>query len=404
MDFILNKLKGDKAIWAVVAILALFSILAVYTSTKTLAYKYAGGNTEIYALRHTFYLIIGMVLMYIAHLADYNYYSKIAQILLYFCIPLLLITGIFGRDGRWIDIPFINLSFQPSELAKIALIMYLARVITLKQKTIRSLKEGFFPVFGPVVLVCALIVPFDLSTAVLIFITSLIMMFVGRVPFRYVLGVIGATIVAATMTISLLFVLPDETLKKGRLGTWHSRISTFKSAMATPYYEKDITKQATQARIAIVNGYPLGEGPGKSRQKNFLPEAYSDYIYAIIIEEYGIIGMMTIVFLYLFFLYRCILIFVKSPGDFGALLAVSLAISIVTQAMMNMMVNVGLLPVTGVTLPLISRGGTSIMITSLAIGVILSVDHYSSIKKKKSKKPNTTNPTSLVNPFKLGKL
>ncbi len=407
MDSILSKLKGDKAIWIVVAILAMISIVAVYTSTKALAFKYTGGSTEIFALRHAFYLIIGFGLMYIAHLTDYNYYSKIAQIVLIACIPILILTGIFGRDGRWIDFPFINLSFQPSELAKVALIMYLARMITLKQKTIKSFKDGFFPIFGPVFLICLLIFPSDLSTATLIFITSLIMMFIGRVHFKHILSLITLTIVTATITISVLFSLPDETLQTARLLTWKHRLIQYAEDWTTHYADMDVSKQTTQARIAIATGYPTGLGPGKSRQKNFLPEAYADYIYSIIIEEYGFFGVFGILFLYLFFLYRSILIFERSAGTFGALLAISLAISIVTQAMMNMMVNVGLLPVTGVTLPLVSRGGTSIVMTCIAIGVILSVDHYSSLKKGRKKKTKAlpAKPiTKRTNPFKLGKI
>jgi len=409
MDSIFSKLKGDKTIWIVVAILAMISVVAVYTSTKALAFKYTGGNTEIYALRHAFFLIIGLGLMYIAHLADYNYYSKIAQILLIACIPILLLTGILGRDGRWIDFPFINLSFQPSELAKLALIMYLARMLTLKQKTIKSFKDGFFPVFGPVFLVCFLIFPSDLSTAVLIFITCLIMMFIGRVHFKHILSLITLTVVTAALTISTLFSLSDDALKTARLETWKHRLTLFWDDWTTSYYDMDITKHATQARIAIANGSLTGLGPGKSRQKNFLPEAYADYIYSIIVEEYGVFGVFGILFLYLFFLYRCVLIFERSAGTFGALLAISLAISIVTQAMMNMMVNVGLLPVTGVTLPLVSRGGTSIIMTCISIGVILSVDHYSSLKKKGRKKKTKALPTPAKtstrgNPIKLGKI
>lgn len=308
--------------------------------------------------------------MYLAHLINFNYYSRIAQLMLYISIPLLLITLAFGTDihdaRRWLTVPIIDISFQTSDLAKLALIMYVARILSRKQHIIDDFDQGFLPVIIPVLLVCVLIMPADLSSALLLFFTCLIVMFIGRVRLKHM----GLAIWMGITVFMLVIAISSFTSYEGRLGTWKNRIANFMDDSEGESY------QVVQSKIAIANGGLVRLAPGKSVQRNFLPHPYSDFIYAIIIEEYGLLGGLMVMVLYLWLLQRAIRIFVKSPGAFGALLAVGLAISLVIQAMMNMAVTVNLLPVTGLTLPLVSMGGTSLLFTSVSIGIILSVSRY----------------------------
>lgn len=366
MQLLLKRLHGDKIMWMIVLALSVFSLLAVYSSTGTLAYKYQSGNTEYYLFKHFFILALGLALMYLAHLVDYRYYSKMAQLLLIVSVPLLVITYLTGTElnqaKRWITLPVINLSFQTSDLAKVALIMFLARILSRKQANIKDFKEAFLPIILPVLLVCGLIAPADLSTAVILFITCVFVMFIGRVNITHIMAMIGLAMMVLTIMVMIIMVSPSQ----GRLETWKSRIESFVDGDKVPY-------QVQQAKIAIAKGGLVGKGPGNSNQRNFLPHPYSDFIYAIIIEEYGLIGGGVIVFLYLWFLFRSIRIVARSPKAFGALLAVGLSLSIVFQAMINMAVAVNLMPVTGLTLPLVSMGGTSLFFTSISVGIILSV-------------------------------
>ena len=368
MQSFLSKIKGDKVIWAVVFLLSLVSFLAVYSSTGTLAYKYHGGNTEYYMLKHAIILLFGLLLMYFAHLLKYTYYSRIFQIALYIAVPLLLITLIFGLNlneaKRVLPLPF-NLTFQTSDLAKVTLIIYLARMLTKKQEQIKDFKSAFVPLMLPVLIVTGLIFPANFSTAALLFVTSLVLIFIGRVKVRYIMGMIGIGLVALSIAIAILYVLPAE--KQGRLGTWKNRITNFIDGEGEENY------QVEQAKIAIATGGVIGKMPGNSTQRNFLPHPYSDFIFAIIVEEYGAIGGAFVVLLYLILFFRAVKIVTRIPGTFGAFLSIGVAFSLVFQAMINMGVAVNLLPVTGQPLPLISMGGTSIWFTSLAIGIILSV-------------------------------
>ena len=370
MNSIIKRLEGDRIIWLVVVVLSLFSLLAVYSSTGTLAYKYQSGNTEYYILKHFTLMMFGLFMMYMAHLVPYRYYARVAQLLLFASIPLLIYTLVFGTNlndaNRWITLPIINLSFQTSDLAKIALIMFLARVLSLKQDNIKSFKEAFLPLILPVFIICALIVPANLSTALILFVTSLVLLFIGRVNFLHIFGLIGISGIGLALFIFMLFHLPEKAML-GRMPTWKSRIESFTKHDDAHNY------QAQQAKIAIAKGGIIGKGPGQSSQRNFLPHPYSDFIFAIIIEEYGLVGGGLILFLYLLLLYRVIRIVVGSPKAFGALLAVGLGTSLVLQAMINMAVAVNLLPVTGQPLPFVSMGGTSLFFTSFAVGIILSV-------------------------------
>ncbi len=372
MERLLKKLEGDKWIWSIVVALSLLSLLAVYSSTGTLAYKYQSGNTEYYLFKHTMLLVLGLFLMYVAHLIPYRYYAKVAQVALYLSIPLLAYTLLFGSDindaKRWITLPIINFSFQTSDLAKLALIMFLARTLTVKQANIKDFGSAFVPLILPVFIVCALILPANLSTAAVLFATCVIVMFIGRVSWKHIFGLIGLSLISGALFVTLLFALPQETLEKiGRAETWKSRLE----AQFTD--NQEVSYQVQQSNIAIAKGGIIGQGPGKSMQRNFLPHPYSDFIYAIIIEEYGLIGGAFVLFLYLAFLYRCIKIVAKSPKAFGAFLAVGLGLSLVFQAIIHMAVSVNLLPVTGLTLPFVSMGGTSMFFTSIAVGIILSV-------------------------------
>ncbi len=352
-----------------VIILSIFSIIAVYSSTSTLAYKYRSGNTEYYLFKHFGILILGLVLMYLAHLVRYSYYSRISQILLIICIPLLLYTLLFGTTvneaSRWYTLPGINISFQPSDLAKLALIMFLARQLTKKQDDIKDFKVGFLPVTIPVLIVCGLIFWANFSTAAILFVTSLVLMFIGRVRMKYIFAMIGLGCV-----ILIIFYLGGQKLHHaGRVETWSHRIESFVnggSSEAARY-------QPEQAMIAIANGGIVGVMPGNGTQKNFLPQAYSDYIYAIIIEEFGLVGGFIVLLMYMILLYRAVRIVIRCPRHFGAFLAIGLAFSLVFQAFINMAVAVHILPVTGQTLPLVSMGGTSLWFTSIAIGIIISV-------------------------------
>lgn len=369
MGRILRNIKGDKVIWTVVFLLTIISFLAVYSSTGTLAWKFKDGNTEYYMLKHAVILFFGLLLMYFAHMVKYTYYSRIFQIALYIAVPLLFITLIFGLNineaKRVLQLPF-DLTFQTSDLAKITLIIYLARMLTKKQENIKSFKEAFVPLMVPVLIVCGLIFPANFSTAAILFTTSMVLIFIGRVKLTYFFGMIGIGVVALAMALSILYFMPIE--KQGRFGTWKSRITTFIDGS-----ESTNNYQVEQAKIAIASGYPLGKGPGNSTQRNFLPHPYSDFIFAIIVEEYGFAGGFITIMLYLILFYRAIRIVTKAPGTFGSFLTIGVSFSLVFQAMINMGVAVNILPVTGQPLPLISMGGTSIWFTSLAIGIILSV-------------------------------
>jgi cell division protein FtsW len=371
IQIVQNNTKGDKIIWLVVIILSVFSILAVYSSTGTLAYKNQEGNTEYYMFKHLIIVLFGFLLMYLAHLVKYTYFSKIFQIALWIAIPLLFLTLIVGVNlneaKRVLPLPF-GLTFQTSDLAKLTLIMYLARELTKRQEVIKDFKSAFIPIIIPVLIVCALILPANFSTAAILFSTSLVLMFIGRVNIRHILAMIGLGIIAMTFLLMMVKVSPALMHKVfPRAETWMSRIENFGEVESEDDY------QVEQAKIAIAGGGLFGKMPGNSEQRNFLPHPYSDFIYAIIIEEYGLIGGVLVMVLYLILLYRAIKIVSKIPRNFGAFLTIGVAFSLVFQAMINMGVAVHLLPVTGQTLPFVSMGGTSIWFTSISIGIILSV-------------------------------
>jgi len=385
----LKKIKGDRVIWAVVILLSIISFLAVYSSTGTLAYKYHGGNTQYYMFKHGLILAAGLALMYFAHIVKYTYYSRIFQIALYIAVPLLLLTLLFGVDindaKRVLPLPF-GLTFQTSDLAKITLIVYLARMLSKKQDEIHDFKSAFVPLMLPVIIVTGLIFFDNLSTAALLFTTSIVLIFIGRVKLTYIFAMLGIGLFFLIIGLTVLYTLPDG--QQGRLGTWKKRVTDYVDGNSNNNY------QAEHAKIAIATGGVVGKMPGNSTQRNFLPHPYSDFIYAIIVEEYGLIGGISIVLLYLILLFRAVKIVTKSPGTFGSFLTIGVAFSLVFQAMINMGVAVGLLPVTGQPLPLVSMGGTSIWFTSLSIGIILSVSK--DITKKEDEVSNQVEELSLT--------
>jgi cell division protein FtsW len=380
MAGIFKNIKGDKVIWIVVILLSIFSLLAVYSSTGTLAYKKQHGNTEYYMMKHLLILGFGFGLMYLTHLIKYTYFSRISLIGLILTFPLLGLTLVSGTNlneaSRWLTVPIINLTFQSSDMAKLFLIMYLARILSKKQELVENFRRGFLPVIVPVILVTVFILPANFSTAAILFVTSLILMFIGRMSLKYIFSLIGLGLVSVVFIFAVALVFP-HLFPRGE--TWVRRVDHF---IHKDKASADATYQVDQAKIAIVTGGLLGKSPGKSTQRNFLPHPYSDFIFAIIIEEYGFIGGSFVMLLYLILFFRVIRIAGKCQGNFGALLSVGIGFSLVFQAMINMAVAVNLFPVTGQTLPLVSMGGTSIWFTSIAIGIILSVSRMTEIDTK----------------------
>jgi cell division protein FtsW len=363
-----GAIKGDKIIWAIIFILFIFSVLAVFSSTGSLAYmSEAGGNTSSYIIKHIVFLLIGVGIIYFIHKVPYLFFSKIAKYLLYISIGLLVITLLFGvtknSATRWLTVPGLGIGFQTSDLAKISLILYMARLLSKNQETQLQRKEVFQPLMIISAIVCGLILPANFSTAGLLFGTSLILMYIGRVHTQYLLRTVGGLFGVVVILLLLGTVVPNV----GRLSTWSNRVKNFVKGEGGDNY------QAEQSKIAIATGGFLGKGPGNSTQRNFLPHPYSDFIFAIIIEEYGIFGALIVMSLYLWLLFRAGVIVKNSTGTFAAFLVIGLTLLLVFQALINMMVAVNLIPVTGQTLPFLSMGGTSIMFSSLALGIILSV-------------------------------
>ena len=370
MSRVLGNIRGDKVIWAVVILLSIFSLLAVYSSTGTLAYKYQSGNTEYYMLKHLIILLFGLLIMYFTHLVKFTYFSRIFQIALYIAIPLLVLTLFVGLDlneaKRVLPLPF-QLTFQTSDLAKLTLIMYLARLLSKKQDQIKDFKSAFVPLMIPILIVCGLILPANFSTAAMLFATSLVLMFIGRVNMKYIASLIGIGVVSFVLLLVIANAYPEFL---PRANTWKARIVSFTDK---DNVDSDKNYQVEQAKIAIASGGIIGKFPGNSTQRNFLPHPYSDFIFAIFLEEYGLIGGTFLVLLYLILFFRVVRIVTKIPRNFGAFMAVGVGFSLVFQAMINMAVAVNLIPVTGQPLPLVSMGGTSIWFTSIALGIILSV-------------------------------
>ncbi|MCF8327215.1 MAG: FtsW/RodA/SpoVE family cell cycle protein, partial [Bacteroidales bacterium] len=332
--------KGDRILWIIAVLLAVFSLLAVYSSTGILAYNHHAGNTEYFLIRQLIIIILGFGIMYVAHLVPYRYYSRISQLLLYIAIPLLLITLVSGttinQASRWLTLPGTGITFQTSDFAKLVLVMFVARKLAKGQDNIQDWKNGFRPIIIPVLLVTLLILPANFSTAAVIFTTAVVIMFIGRVNLKYIGLMIGSGVLLLLILLLIANVKPEVL---PRMETWTARIESFSDDSQENY-------QVKQSKIAIATGGLLGKMPGKSIQRNYLPHPYSDFIFAIIVEEYGVLGGGFVVLLYLILLFRGIKLANKAPGTFGAFLAIGLSFSLVFQAMINMGVAVNLLPVT----------------------------------------------------------
>lgn len=354
-------------IWLVIIILLVISLLSVYSSTGSLAYQYQGGDTVFYLMRQLRFILLGLVIIFFVHLIPYQIFSRLSVVALWVAFPLLILTLVAGQNindaTRWLQIPGTSFTIQTSDFAKIALVMYLAKILSVNQNNISDFKGVFGKISLAIAGICVLILPANFSTAALVFLTAFTLMFVARIPIKYL-----ALIVFSGIFAFAVFIGGAELLgKEGRTSTWKNRIETFASGEGDSY-------QADQAKVAIVQGGLFGKGPGNSTQRNLVPHPYSDFIYAIIIEEYGsVIGGILVLALYLWLLYRTGLIIRRSKSTYGAFLAFGLAFGLVLQAFVNMAVAVGLVPVTGQTLPLVSMGGSSIIFTSMAAGMILSV-------------------------------
>ena len=364
-----TELKGDRVIWVLISLMTLVSLLGVYSSTGSLSHKEQGGNTEYYLVKQGFIVLFGFFIMYVLHRLHYLRFHRIAPFLFIVAIPLLIFTLAFGVDinsaRRWIEIPFLGFTFQSSDFARLALILYLARTISSKQSNIKDFKSAFLPLILPVIIICFLIAPADLSTALLLFSSCRAMMFVGRVAVKYILMLVLLAIIAFSILILLGHFFPDMV----RLATWIERIREFTT-------DSDGGFQVQQSKVAIANGGFFGMGPGQSIQRNFLPSSYADFIYAILVEEYGLLGGLFVISLYMGFFFRITRLVTKSTKAFGAMVVTGLGFSFVFQAFINIAVATHLVPVTGVTLPMISLGGTSIIMNCISLGIILSVSKF----------------------------
>ena len=366
----LLKVKGDKVIWMVVAFLTLISLLAVYSASESVANRSYHGNNAFVLLRHAVMLILGLAAMFGASLVNYKKYSRLLLLLFWIAIPLLVYTLFFGKNLNHAQrvIGIAGVTFQTSDLAKIALIGFLARVLTLYHDSLDNFKELAIRVMLPIVVIVGLIFPENFSTAAMLFLTCLVMMFLSKVKMKFIFEFVGIIVAAGAIFMLVSFAFA----KDNRSATWVKRVERFVGS-SDDAADDDANFQVMQSKIAIAGGGIIGKSPGKSTQRNVLPHPYSDFIYAIIIEEYGLIGGLVVVVLYLILLHRATRIMIRAPQSFGALLAMGLAFSLVMQALVNMGVAVGLFPVTGQPLPFVSMGGTSLMFTGLSIGIIISV-------------------------------
>lgn len=354
-----RNLQGDKFIWMVVVVLASISVLVVYSATGTIAYKNQQGHSH-YLFKHSILVFTSLIAIWVTHRIDYRYYSRLSRIALLLSVPLLLLSWQFGpkinEASRWITIPIINQSFQPSDLAKLALLASLASMLARRQRSIDDFKDAIMPILFWVGIICGLIGLTDISSALLLFLTCLILMFIGRVPVNYLALLIAVGVISITAALYM-----------------GQRSGTFKSRINAKYNSEEIPFQAQQSYIAIATGGIAGVGAGNSVQRNFLPNPYSDFIYSIIIEEYGLLGGLVVLVLYLVLLYRGMMVMANSKRPFGGILSAGLTFSIVIQALINMSVSVGLVPITGMPMPLLSMGGTSLLFTGVALGIVLSI-------------------------------
>lgn len=393
MQNVFQHIKGDRLIWAIITLLAIFSFLPVYSAASNLAYTSAVGSTFSFFLKHFMHLFLGFAIMYGIHKIPYRYFKGLSIVMIPVVIGLLILTLLQGKtiDGanasRWIQIPVVGMSFQTSTLAAVVLMVYVARYLSKISEQTITFKQSILPLWLPVFVILALILPANFSTTAIIFSMILILTFIGGYPLKYLLGILGVAVVALSMFVLTAKAFP--TLMPNRVDTWINRIQNFSNPEPS---EADY--QIEKAKIAIATGGIQGVGPGKSVQKNFLPQSSSDFIFAIIVEEYGLLGGVFLLIMYSWLLFRIVIVSQKADTVFGKLLVLGVGFPIIFQALVNMAVAVELFPVTGQTLPLISSGGTSIWMTCLALGIILSV----SAKRQEIKQEvvNEENPLEIL--------
>ncbi len=396
MSNFFSKIRGDKAIWALTGLLAVFSFLPVYSASSNLAYLYGDGSTFPYLMNHFIYLFLGFVIMFFVHKVPYQYFRGLSVLGIPLLIVLLIYTISQGTtiDGanasRWINIPFLNKTFQTSTLASVVLLTYVAKYMAKMQDKEYNFKQTILPLWLPVGVILMLILPANFSTTAIIFSMVILLVFIGGYPIKY----LGTILLTGILFLSL-FVLTAKAIPglfPNRVDTWISRIENFSNDEVT---EADY--QIEKAKIAIASGGVTGIGIGKSIQRNFLPQSSSDFIYAIIVEEMGLIGAFGVMLVYLFLLFRIIIVATKANTTFGKLLVVGVGLPIIFQALVNMAVAVELFPVTGQTLPLVSSGGSSIWMTCLALGMVLSVSarREAEIKKLEEEKEED-NPLTIL--------
>lgn len=390
-DFI-NNIKGDRAIWLGIAILAFFSFMPIYSASTNLVYvvKSASSPTAI-LVKHAVLLILGFIILYMVHKIPYRYFSGGSVLMLPIVFVLLLFTLTQGKTiaganaSRWINIPFVGIGFQTSTLAGLVLMTYVARYLAKNKEKEINFKESLWLLWLPVAGILGLILPANFSTTAILFAMILVLTFIGGYPIKYLMYIIGIGILSLTLFVLAAKAFPDA--MPNRVDTWISRVENFSDKNAEEAY------QVEKAKIAIATGGLTGLGPGKSVQKNFLPQSSSDFIYAIIVEEFGMVGGVGVVIVYLFLLFRIIMVAKKAPTIFATLLVLGIGLPIIFRAMINIAVAINLLPVTGQTLPLISSGGTSIWMTCFAVGMILSV---SSVKEAEEQELEHENPLNIL--------
>ena len=377
VEKIKNLFKGDKVIWIVTLFLVMISLLVVYTSSEQLANRFNKNNTY-FLFRHFVMIVLGLVTMIIAANINYKRYSQLLTLMFWVAIPLLLFTMFLGNfvNNAKRGIEIFGVSFQTFDLAKVALVGFLARVLTLRRDTLNTdIKELIKYVMLPIVVTVALIFKSNFSTAAMLFVTCLVVMFLGKIKFKYIMSFVGVVAAVGAIALLILLAVKSDNVAEdtNRSTVWVGRFERFFGGDSDKDKVEDRFNQVLQAKIAVASGGIVGKGPGKSTQRNVLQHAYSDFIYAIIIEEYGLAGGILVLVFYLVLLFRATRIMIRAPQSYGGLLAMGLAFGLVFQAMLNMGVAVGLLPVTGQPLPFVSMGGTSLMFTGLSLGIIISV-------------------------------
>ncbi len=394
---LIKSIKGDKAIWAVVALLAIFSFLPVYSASSNLVYVVGNGTTTGHLLKHGLLLVLGFGIIYGVHRIPTHFFKGLSLI----AMPILLVLLVFtlaqgttiggANASRWIRLPLVGITFQTSNLASVVLMIYIARYLTKIKDRVPTFKESILPLWLPVFLVIILILPANFSTAAIIFSMVLLLCFLGGYPIKYLIAIVGTGLLCLTLFVLIAKAAPD--LFQNRVDTWEKRFTNFFSVADS---DSDADYQIEKAKIAIASGGMFGKGAGKSVQKNFLPQSSSDFIYAIIVEEYGLVGGIVLLLFYLLLLFRIVVVANGNPTVFGKLLVLGVGLPIVFQALINMAVAVELFPVTGQTLPLISSGGTSSWMICLAIGIILSASIKENEKEGQRMNIDESNPLEVL--------